>query len=230
MNQSLNDLGGIIASPGITLAKLMEKKVWVLSFILILVATFVFTFVTYPINKVEQAKLIRNSEIADRLPEEQLANLDKFTPVQRVTSSFFQMVFIALALVIGAFFVYLFFKVANATGTYGHFFCGVVNASIIDVGLGGLLKSLLVLQKKSIFVSTSLTLLTPGSDFRSLGFQILSQFDFFSLWFLAALALGIAGFEKMPVKKSIFVTVLYFLFKSTVIVAISYFSMRLIKM
>jgi len=88
----------------------------------------------------------------------------------------------------------------------------------------------LISIKKTMFVHTGLTMFFPALDFRSLPFLILSQFDFFSIWYLLALALGIAYFTKISPQKSITIVVLYFLFKSLVFVSFSYFSMKLMGM
>ena len=92
-------------------------------------------------------------------------------------------------------------------------FSGVAQASILDMVLGGILKGTLILMKKTMLVHTGLTMFFPGLDFRSLPFIVLSQFDFFSLWYLAALALGIAAFAKISPKKSISVIVAVFPFQ-----------------
>jgi hypothetical protein len=230
MNEFASAFFGVIGNPGPTIARVMDKKRWQAALAVILLVTAVVTFITFPITKVEQAKFIRDSEMADKLSEEQLANLDKFTPTQRVTGSLFAMVFSGLTVVIAAFFIYLFFKVAGCEGNYVNFFSGVAYASILDMALGGLLKGSLILLKKSMMVHTGLTMFFPGLDFRSLPFIVLSQFDFFSLWYLAVLALGIAVYAKISLRKSITVTGAYFLFKSLVFVAFSYLTMKLMGM
>ena len=230
MNEFLNDLTGVFRNPGPTIGKLMDKKRWLAIFILILLTTAIVTYLSYPVTKVEGAKFIRDSEMANKLSEEQLANLDKFTPAQRLIGSLAQLPLAALMMLMGAFFVYLFFKVAGCEGNYVHYFSGVAHASILDMLLGGILKTALVLMKKTMLVHTGLTMFFPGLDFRSLSYIVLSQFDFFSIWYLAALALGIAYFTKISPQKSITIVVLYFLFKSLVFVSFSYFSMKLLGM
>jgi hypothetical protein len=230
MSEFIGDFFGVIGNPAQTIARVMEKKRWQASLVLILLVTAIVTFITFPITKVEQAKFIRDSEMADKLNDEQLANLDKFTPVQRASSSLYAAVFASLALVLGAFFVYLFFKVGGAEGNYVHYFSGVAQASILDMVLGGVLKGALILLKKTMLVHTGLTMFFPGLDFRSLPFIVLAQFDFFSLWYLVALALGIAAFTRFGAKKSIFIAALYFLFKSLIFIAFSYFMMKLMGM
>ena len=230
MNEFFNDLLGVIGSPGPTIGKLMDKKRWLAVFILILLTVSIATYLSYPITKVEGARFVRDSEMANKLSEEQLANLDKFTPTQRLIGALSQLPLGALMMLLAAFFIYLFFKVAGVEGDFSHFFSGVVCASVLDMFLGGIVKTSLILIKKTMFVHTGLTLFFPALDFRSMPFLILSQFDFFSIWYLLALALGIAYFTKISPKKSITIVVLYFLFKSLVFVSFSYFSMKLMGM
>jgi len=230
MNEFYSDFIGVIGNPAQTIGKIMEKKRWQAVLAVILLLTAIATFLTYPITKVEQAKFIRDSEMADKLSEEQLANLDKFTPSQRLTGAMISLVLAGLMIVVSAFFIYLFFKVAGSEGNYVHYFSGVVHASILDMFLGGILKSSLILMKKTMLIHTGLTMFFPGMDFRSLSFIVLAQFDFFSIWYLAALALGIAFFAKISPQKSISIAVMYFIFKSLVFVSFSYFSMKLMGM
>jgi len=230
MNGFISDLTGVVGSPGKTIARAMEAKRWKTALAAILLVTALVTFITFPITKAEQAKLIHDSEMADKLSDEQLAGLENFSSFQRVSGSVFAAFFAALALVLGAFFIYLFFKVGGAEGLYANFFSAVAQASLLDMVLGGALKGLLVLLKKTMMVQTGLTLFFPGLDFRSLPYVVLSQFDFFSLWYLAALALGVAIFARISLKKSVTITVMYFLFKSLVLVSISFFGMKLMGM
>ena len=230
MNEFFSDFMGVISSPGPTIGKLMAKKRWLAVFILILLATTIITYLSYPITKVEGAKFIRDSEMANKLSEEQLANLDKFTPTQRLISALTQPPLAALMMLLAAFFVYLFFKVAGAEGNFSNYFSGVVHASVLDMFLGGILKAALISIKKTMFVHTGLTMFFPALDFRSIPFLILSQFDFFSIWYLLALTLGIAYFTKISRRKSVTIASLYFLFKSLVFVSFSYFSMKLMGM
>lgn len=230
MNGFINNVIGVITSPASTVAKAMAEKRWPAALVLVLLVTAICTYITYPVTKVEQAKFIRDSAMAEKLSDQQLADLDKFTPTQRASGAVFSALFAALALVVGAFFVYLFFKVGGVEGLYVNYFSGVAQASVLDMVLGGILKSTLVMLKKTMMVHTGLTMFFPGLDFRSLNFILLAQFDFFSLWYLAALALGIAAFAKISPKKSLVITVMYFLFKSLVLVAVSFFSMKMMGM
>jgi hypothetical protein len=223
-----HNLLGVIRSPGKTISQVMEKKTWVAVFLLILTVSSIATYVIYPITKVEQAKLLRNSEFAARMSEEQLENIDKFTPAQRMAGALFPLPITALTMVVAAFFIYMFFKIGGAEGSYMNFFSGVVHASVIDMVLAGIVKSLLILSQKSLLVSTSLSLFSSTASFRSFSYLLLSQFDLFSIWYLSALAIGIAQYTGISARKSFGIAAGYFLFKGTVVVAFSYFTLRLI--
>jgi len=228
MNDFSRNLLDVVRNPGKAVSQAMEKKKWVSVFLLILTVGSIATYVTYPVTKAEQAKMLRNSEFAARMSEEQLESLDKFTPAQRLAGSLFPIPITALTIVMAAFFVYMFFKIGGAEGGYMNFFSGVVHASVIDMLLGGIVKCVLIVSQKSLLVSTGLSLLSPTANFRSFSYLLLSQFDLFSIWYLSALALGIAQFAKISARKSFGITAGYFLFKGTVVVTFSYFTMRLI--
>lgn len=230
MNEWLNDIIGVIVNPGPTIGKVMDKKRWLGVFVIILLTTTIVAYLSYPITKVEGAKFIRDSEIAGKFSEEQLAGLDQFTPGQRLFAALTQLPLAAIIMLMSAFFVYLFFKVAGAEGNFIHYFSGIVHASLLDMFLGGVIKAVLIAAKKTMLVHTGLTMFFPALDFRSLSFLVLSQFDFFSIWYLLALTLGIACFAKIGLKKSIIIITWYFLFKSLVFISFSYFSMRLLGM
>ncbi|HNX98324.1 MAG TPA: hypothetical protein PKK12_11645, partial [Candidatus Aminicenantes bacterium] len=62
---------------------------------------------------------------------------------------------------------------------------------------------------------------------QSLNYAVLSQFDLFTFWYLAALAFGIALFAKVPLKKTLICIASFFLFKLVVTTALTYFSLKL---
>ncbi len=230
MNEFTNDLLSVIVNPGPTIAKFMDKKRWQAVFVLILLTTAVVAYISYPVTKAEGAKLIRESEIAEKYSEEQLAGLDKFSPGQRLFGALTQMPLAAIIILMAAFFIYLFYKTAGCEGNFSNYFSGAVHASLLDMFFGGILRGILVWFKKTMFIHTGLTMFFPAMDFRSTPFIILSQFDFFSIWYLLALALGIAHFAKISLQKSVTIMIMYFIFKSLIFVSFSYFSMKLIGM
>jgi hypothetical protein len=227
MNQFISDLKGVFLTPGQTIAGVMERKKWVPPLVLVVFTATLLSYMSYPIIKVEQAKMIRGMAVADKMSEEQLDNLDKFTPAKRINETLFQIPIQSLKIIVAAFFIYLFFKLGGAEGFYVNFFTGACYASLIDMGVGAAVKTVLILLKKSILVSTSLTLFFPGLEIRSPAYAMLSQFDLFSIWFLVALALGIAIFSKMKLFKSLGIASAYFVFRSIIVVLFTLLMMRM---
>lgn len=227
MNQFLSDLKGVILTPAQTIAAVMERKRWLPALALVVAVSLLLSYLAYPVVKVEQAKLVRSSPMADRLSEEQLDNLDKYTPAKRVGETLFQLPIQPLIFVLAAFFIYLFFKIGGAEGFFVNYFTAVCYASLIDTVFGGLVKTALILLKKSIMVSTSLTLLFPAMEIRSPAYLMLSQFDLFSIWYLVALALAIAVFSKMSPSRSLAIASAYFAFRAIVFVLFSMLFMRM---
>jgi len=230
MHEMVNDLVGVIVNPGPAIGTLMDKKRWQAVFLLIVMTAALVAYISYPVTKAEGARLIRDSEMADKMSEEQLANLDKFTPGQRLFGALTQLPMAAIIMLFAASFVTMFFKIAGSTGSFSNFFSAVVHASLLDMFFGAIVRGALMTITRTMFVHTGLTMFFPGLDFRSMPFIILSQFDFFSIWYLAVLALGIAHFAKISMQKSIMIMALYFLFKSLVFVSFSFLSMKLIGM
>ncbi len=223
----MENLVAVFTNPGPAVAQAMEKKRWIAAFLVVLAAAAIFSYATFPIVKVDQARLIRESPMADKIPADRLDAMDKFTPGQRLFGSVSAALFTGLALLVGTFFVYLFYKLGGVEGLFVQFFAAVATASLLDGVAGGLVRTALVLAKKSMFVSTGLAALFPAMPVQSIGYVVLSQFDLFTFWYLAALVLGVALFARVPVKKSLICVAMYFVFKLAVTTLFTYISMRM---
>ncbi len=218
----------VFTAPGPALARLRAQRAWPAALLLLVLATALFSFMTFPIQKADQAEMIRESRLAEQFTLDQLESMSRVTPGQRYFSMFWSGLVLTLVLVFGTFFVYLFYKVAGTEGLYSDYFTLFANASLIDVLAGGAVRTLLTLLKGSTQVSTSLALLAPGLEKSSMTYLVLSQFDFFSLWFMFALAVGIAAGLGLSEKKSLVIMAFYFAFKASIVVLFSYLSLRLL--
>lgn len=230
MSEVLKQIVNVFLHPSITIKATMEKKNWLIPMILLLILSSTLSYFTFPVMKVEQAKLLRESPLADRLSEEQLANMENYTSFQRFSSLFWSGLTLVITLLLGTAFLYLFYKIPGCEGMFANYFSAFTVASFIDLGLGGLVKSFIILTKHDILASTSLTLLFPHMNIRSFTYVLLSQIDFFPIWFLIALALGIAAYAKISTRKSLTIAFSYFLFKILVISSFSYMTMKLFKL
>lgn len=217
-NNFVEDVKGIITKPGITLGRLMENKQWIGAFLFICITVFVITYLSAP-------AIIK--QLAQTLPEDQIGGLREATATAKTFVSLSMIFILFLKLVIVAFFIYLFFGIGGAEGVYVNYFSITMNAAIVGTLIPGIIQSILLLFHIKIALFSDLTVLFPGMSPESWKYVILSQFEFFSIWFIIIVALGVSTFSKMNKIKCLVISIFYFIFKSTVIIL---FSMLLIKL
>lgn len=205
-----NDLFGIIRRPGPTLGPLMGRKRWLVSFLFILLTVGIVTFFVAPM----QIKgLFENLKNSGAFPNDQLLFMQVDPSSLRLMTSLTAMLSIALALAADAFFVYLFFGIGGVEGDYAHFFSLVANASIIDTVFPTLLRSLSYYVNLPLLGILSAPTLLPIFSPHSIGHFMLLQVNVFSVWYMMALALGVNAFSKIGFKRSLIISVCYFVFK-----------------
>lgn len=221
-NFFLKDLKGIITKPGETLGKLMKEKKWVPTFLLILSSIFILTYISVPL---QISKLSQYPQI----PEEYLGiyqnNPTLFKLMTAATAAF--ILFIKIS--VGAFFVYLFFGIGGSDGIYSNYFSLVVNTSIIDTLIPSIINMFSLLAGYSLLESINLAFLIPGLDPESLSYVALSHIELFSVWYIVAIAAGVAAFANMKFKKSLSIGILYFTFKASISIAFSHLFMNMFR-
>jgi len=212
-------------SPGKTLGAVMGSKKWLPVFLLILLTVALYTNITLPIN---MAKASGNRWVAEYFPGEQLLDLqENVTLLRRVFMTLTVFFNLTMSFFVGAFMVYLFFGIAGADGYYINFFTLTVYASIIDTLLPLVRDALSLLLHINAGAFTNLVFLFPSLKPVSLNFWFISQVDLFSIWYVAALAAGVSVFAKMRLRKCLFVSLFYFVFKSVVTALFSYLSIKI---
>jgi hypothetical protein len=227
MSDFLNDLKGIIVTPGSTLGKLMEKKQWIATLILILVFVFVFSYISAPAKMAQSQELLEESQMSEYLSAEELEDFQNMTGSRRIMVALWGTFITFLVLVVAAFFVYLFYGIGGTEGVYSNYFTIVVNASIIDTVLPLLLGILSILSGIGIAALSNLANLLALAP-NTMTYLIVSQIDLFNIWYLVALALGIAVFSKISQKKSLFIAGIYFLFTTALKILFSYLSVKIL--
>lgn len=224
-NIFFKNIGGVIVSPGKTLGALMGTKKWLPVFLLILLSVALYTNVTLPFK---MAKVSENPWISEYFPGEQLLDLqENITFMRRIFVTAAVFISITLSFIIGAFMVYLFFGIAGAEGFYMNFFTLIVHASIIDTLLPLVRDAFSLLFYLNLGAFTNLIILFPSLKPLSLNFWFVSQVDLFSAWYLFAIAAGVSVFAKMSLKKCLFISLLYFIFKSVVAALFSYLGIKI---
>jgi len=132
-----------------------------------------------------------------------------------------------LGLIISTFFIYVFFGIAGAEGTYVNYFSLVSHAALIGTVFPALLGTVSLMGGVHLIRFTNLAGWLQGAH-GSLSQIALSQVDLFTLWTLVAVALGVAHFARMSVRRALTVAALYFVFSAAVKSAFAYIAIRII--
>ncbi|MGE5343087.1 MAG: hypothetical protein ACM3SY_16555 [Candidatus Omnitrophota bacterium] len=215
----LHETTGVFRTPSATLGKLMEAKKSLAVFLLLVLTTLVFTYFVYPI---QMEKLSEKAALTGYLSEDQISRYINPSLYSRLMACLFSGVQLTLILGIGAFFLYLFYGIGGTDGMYIHYFSLVVNASLIDVLIPGILNFISIISRKplTLFTKPGLLLLSPQPG--SFTYLLLERLDLFGIWYLLAVAAGIGVFGKISFKRSLTISIVYFVFKTTIISASVY--------
>jgi len=225
----LKDLKGILSSPGATLGKLMEKKQWVATLTLILTFVFIFSYISAPAKMAKSQELLKDSEVADYLTEEQLEDFQNITSTKRIMVALWAAFIALIILTVASFFIYLFYGIGGTEGVYSNYFSIVVNASIIDTILPLLLGILSFFSGIGIAAYSNLANILALAP-NTITFLVVSQFDIFQIWYLIAIALGVAVFSKISQKKSLIIVLIYFVFTAILKILFAYLSIKILGM
>ena len=122
LSSMLTDLRGIVIKPGVTLGKMMEKKQWMAMFLLICVITLIISYYSAP----ETLK-----QMSEQLPEDYANGFAKPSVLKKSFLSVFSVFLLFFQLIIGTFFIYLFFGIGGSKGEYANFFSLTVNAAVV---------------------------------------------------------------------------------------------------
>ena len=222
----LNRFLGIFLSPQQTQKAVAERPKWVDALIVILVAMILITYITTPYSQKDSYNVTKDSiklreRMGDERFEEYLETLRNPSPTGTLIRT---LVLVPLSLVIGFLFQCLILlgmgRFSSTEGKYMQIFAVFLHARFIDTVLGGIIKTLLVLTKKSFLqTSTSLAIFFPKLELTSTAFIVLSQFDLFILWAHAILGIGLAHVFKIDLKKGLLYAYILWLLKALVYIA-----------
>jgi hypothetical protein len=189
----MNKLLNIYTAPSKVFTSLKEKPEWITPFIIVLVVIAIIAALTVGITK---ATIMANQEelLRERgMSEEQIEQTMKLTagPIPMISSAIAAAIFIALALLIFTVVLNLFIPMFGGKGAFKNVFSVVCFSSLIKVP-GAILKLILIAITKSPYVATSLALFVPNLAKNSFGYLFLNGIDFFVLWEMILVAIGIS--------------------------------------
>jgi len=208
MKDSISDLIVVFFHPGAAISRSMQKKRWVIYLFILLVIQIITFAVLFNFNRVNESA---------QLSDSQLEIIKTYGPSIKKLMITFTLIIILITYLIGAFFIYLFYKIGNAEGLYVQYFSGFIHASLIDAGLGNIFKTIFFSIEKTGFAFFNAAAFFPTITQQNFLFHLLSQIDPISLWALTALAIGISRYSGITLVKSIRIAFYYLLFKISIL-------------
>lgn len=183
----------IFTAPTRVFTGLKEKPEWVKPFVIVLVVVALSSAFTVMLTKdtiiTKQEEALRERGMSD----EQVEQAKKFIqgPLPVVLGGIGGAVFTAVLLLLFTVVLNLLVPVFGGTDAFKSVF-SVVSFSALIMVPATVLKLILIAITKSPYVTTSLALLAPNLEKTSFLYQLLAGFDFFVIWEMILVALGIS--------------------------------------
>ena len=183
----------IFTAPTKVFTNLKEKPEWVTPFIIVLVIAALGAIVTVGMTKDTIIAKQEEAMIERGMSDEQIDQALKVMsgPFMIVTSAIGAIFFIVVVLLLFSFVVNLLLPVFDGIRGFKIVFSIVCFSALIKVP-GTLLRLILIAITKSPFVTTSLALVIPNLAKDSFVYQLLASFDFFIIWEMILVGLGIS--------------------------------------
>lgn len=189
----MNKIADIFTSPTKLFMSLREKPEWMIPFTIVLIVVAVSAALTVSMTKeviiAQQEELMRERGMTDGQIEQALKVSSG--PLIVISGTIGAAVFTAIILLLFAFFINLLIPVFGGAGAFKRVFSVVCFSALVMVP-AALLKVILVTITRSPYVTTSLALFVPGLAKDSFGYKVLAGFDFFVIWEMILVSLGIS--------------------------------------
>ena len=190
----------IYFSPTKYFTQLKEKPKWLVPLIIIIVVSILLTVVVLSTFNTEQ----RLAQLRERnLAPEQMERAQRFMtgPLPVISGIVAAVIFIPLMLIIISLIFNFLIPLIGSTGTFLMTFSCFVGAALVRIP-AMVIKIILILIKKTPFVHTGFVLFFPMLSKDTFFFRFLSKLDFFTIWELALIGLGLQTIYTIKDKKS----------------------------
>ncbi|MEW6455301.1 MAG: YIP1 family protein [Acidobacteriota bacterium] len=220
MNNGFSRFMGIFFEPVKTMQRLHEKSPWYEPFIVILITSIIFAYITFPIQVKDRVEMIKSStKLSQRITEEQLEKIanpgEKSRIIQTLINSLIALIFPFLIFT-GTLTIII--KMLGGEGSFKEFWCATLYSSYIDYFLGSGVKSALVMLKKTyLTVSTGISIFFPALTYKDPIYHVLTFIDFFTIWSYIVLSFGVSKFTKFSLKKSLIILGIIFLLRLAIL-------------
>ncbi len=172
---------------------LKEKPEWVTPLIIVLVVLAIATALTLIFTKdlvlVKQEEIMRERGMTD----EQIDRARRFMtgPGPCIFGTMSAVIVFVVIFLIFAALINLLIPLFDGTASFKHVFSVICYSSLVKVP-ASILRLILVVITGSPYISTSLSLLVPGMAKEAFSYRVLSGFDFFMVWEMVLVSLGIS--------------------------------------
>jgi hypothetical protein len=221
----LRRLWGVLIDPGRTFLSIDRKPTWLFPVIVLILVVIVSNALVadFRIQEARQ-RIAQNSQLTPEQREEIYDRMD-----EQQAQPFMKLLSYVIGPIVGVFFVIflvsaaLYFGATVILGGETSFkkvlavYCW---SSMVAIP-GLLLKTPLMLLKKSSQVHTSLAALMPSGSEEGLLFKILTHTDLFVIWEIALISIGLAVIYRFATKKAAGLVIGWYLFYVVVAVAFS---------
>jgi hypothetical protein len=183
----------IYLAPSKVFTALKEKPRWVIPLVIILVVVALTAVLTVNLAR-EEITTRQEEAMRERgLTEEQMEQARQFTsgPVAVISGALSAAIFTVILLLVFTVVTNLFVPLFGGESGFKKIFSVICFSSLVVVP-SAILKLIMIAITKSPYVTTSLALLVPALGRGSFTYQLLAGFDFFIIWEMILVSIGIS--------------------------------------
>jgi len=197
----------IYASPNQFFTKLAEKPIWLIPLIIVTIISVLLSVVAIAKTDWEEQKAkVREMMEKQNVPEERIERvLNALNPKTGFLRGIIAVMIIApLGILVFASILNLLMPLLGTASSFKKTFAVAANSALIRIP-AGIVKACLMLIKNTAFVSTSLILFFPKMSDKGFLYGLFSRIDFFTIWELILVGLGLKVLFNISDKKTYYV-------------------------
>jgi hypothetical protein len=193
----------IYMAPKKVFGMLKEKPQWVKPLVIVLIVIALVAALAVNFTRETLAVQQRESLQQRGMTDEQIEQAMKLSqgPFAMIGGAIGAAIFTTIILLLFALIINLFIPLFAGKSSYKTVFSVVCFAALIKVP-AAILKLIMIAITKSPFVTTSLALLAPNLAKTSFGYLLLAGFDFFIIWEMILVAIGISITNELKQKNA----------------------------
>ncbi|NIR48748.1 YIP1 family protein [candidate division KSB1 bacterium] len=198
---------GIFTSPRETFESINERPSWLIPYIIVVVISLVSGFLVTDIAIQDQISRIEaNPNISQDRAEAIIGRIEEqATGARKYFNLALSPIIILLAMVIvSGILLFCGNIILGGEGNFKKVFAVYAWSSLISV-LAAIVKTPLILATETTDVATNLAVLLPSEDRFSMLYRILAQVDFFTIWLVIVISIGLSVIYRFHLQKTLVV-------------------------